>query len=322
MIKNHIVRAKPQLIRKRTQIMLPKNVSVIIRPSRTQVINLKDLKKPSPQTPLHKQQIAPPSKENNIVSVVSRQKLLKQRRSTSRKPEIKYITRNTTPESSARIATLRNIGKNKILLIIGNGPSILEVELQKLRNHQKIDILSVNKPDSRIWPTTYWAFFDSSQLRRNEDLWNGYEGTIFNSTAIKKQKQTSMQFKNQGGKGWSRDLIKNIHIGRSSVFASMQIAAWMNYEHVYIFGTDMHPDGIQGVIHFYGVNPDVDPNDRKQRFDKEAVFYDHAASIMTMEERLKFTFCSSYNKHDFVNKFLKLDHKVAVEKILEHAQKL
>ncbi len=323
MVNKHIVRVKPQLVRKRTQVVIPKNVSVVIKPSRAQVVNLKDLKRqvqPAKPLPQSKAEPAKPQPQAIPVAAVARQKLIKSRRSQGRKKtEVKYLSRDVNPESINRIASLRNAGRGKLLIIVGNGPSILEADLDKLRNNPIIQILTVNKPDARLWPTDYWAFFDSSQFRRHEDLWNGYGGTIFNSTAIKRQKATSMQLKNKGGKGWSRDLLTGIHIGRSSVFASMQIAAWMNHEHVYIFGCDMSPEGINGKLHFYGQNPDVDPEQRKQRFAKEAAFYDQAADIMSTDERLKFTFCSAYNKHSFVDKFQRLDHREAVERILAHA---
>ncbi len=70
----------------------------------------------------------------------------------------------------------------------------------------------------------------------------------------------------------------------------MQIAYWMNYDHIYLFGVDMNPAGIDGKLHFYGDNPDVEPSIRKDRFEKEATYYSHAAEILTEEERAKYTF--------------------------------
>lgn len=313
---NIIVRAKPNLIRRHVQVITKQNVSVIVNPTKT--TNLRELKKPAPQ-PAPIPQKATPAKPP--ISAVSRRQFIKERK--VKKTTVRHITADPQPESIPRIGSIRNIGRGKILVIIGNGPSILEADLGKLVDNPTIDILSINKPDHRVWPTKYWAFFDHSQFVRHEDLWNSYEGTIFNSTAIKRQKTKSMQFKNISGKGWSRDLMNDgICIGRSSVFASMQIAMWMNYEHVYMFGVDMNPDGIDGKLHFYGVNPDVDPAIRRSRFVKEAEFYDIAAGLMTQTERARFTFCSSYNHHNFVNKYNKLDHKLAIDLILDHSKKM
>lgn len=329
---NNIVRVKPLLIRKRLQVNTPKNVSIIISPSRAKVGNLRDLNKSAakpakPVAPLLAQKVAPQPQpqaqaRQTPVGAVARQKLIKSRRTVKKPTQVKYITREVNPESVGKVASIKNSGRGKLLIIIGNGPSILEADLTKLTNHPLIEVMSVNKPDRRLWPTKYWAFFDTSQFRRHEDLWNGYGGTIFNSTAIKRQKASSMQFKNLGGKGWSRDLMQGLTIGRSSVYASMQIAAWLGHEHVYIFGCDMNPEGIGGRLHFYGDNPDVSVEKRRESFKKEAVFYEHAASILNSAERAKFTFCSTHNKWPFVDHYGRMDHRVAVDEILSHAERL
>lgn len=232
------------------------------------------------------------------------------------------MTREASPESIVKIKQIQNKGRGKILVIIGNGPSLGEAPIERLKGLQNVDMLSINKPDERVWPTSHWAFFDRSQLRRHEELWNSYEGTLFNSTAIKEQRIHSMQFKNLGGTGFSRDMTKGLYIGRSSVYASMQIAKWMDYDHVYIFGCDMNPEGLNGKLHFYGTNPDVEPGLRSQRFEKEAVSYNYAAEHLSEDERMKYTFCTEYNPWEFVNSFNQMNHKAAVEHIREHSSKI
>ena len=228
-----------------------------------------------------------------------------------------YKTSDVSAEHLHKIAKLKDTKKGKVLVIIGNGPSIMEVRLQDLKNRPDLEMLMINKPDDRVWPTDHWAFFDVSQIRRHAHYWDHYEGTLFNSTAIKKEKSGSIQFKNLGGTGFSKDLDKGLFIGRSSVYASMQIALWMNYDKIFIFGCDMNPTGINGKLHFYGTNPDVDPEIRKSRFQNEAQYYSDAANQLTEQEREKFYFCSSYNKWDFIRKYKYLDHKDAIRYILE-----
>jgi hypothetical protein len=311
MAKTSVV-VRPTLVRKRTKINSQK-VTVIVRPNRLQTALLKDLQK---QAASSKPSKAPSSVKASRPAAVNQPKHLRPRKSL-KKPQVKYVTADVNHESVMKVAQMRNAGRGKILIIVGNGPSITEMDLPKLRNHPQIEFMSINKPDARIWPTQYWAFFDLSQLRRNEDLWNSYNGTIFNSTAIKRQKSSSMQVKNMGGKGWSRDLTKGLHIGRSSVYAALQIAAWMDFNHVYIVGCDMNPEGLNGKLHFYGNNPDVDPNIRKDRFKNEADHYSYAADVMSAEERSRFTFCSDYNSWPFVDKFNRLSHKKLVEYLLD-----
>jgi len=320
-----IARMVPQLVRKRV-VVTPQTIQIAIQPSRKKVVELKQtpnqqLRKQTkqiipPQAPLKPPRIPPQAP--NSQAAVSRKDHLQRKKSSG---QVKIVTRDATPESLPKIKALRDCGVGKVLVIIGNGPSINEAALEKLRDQAHIDIMSVNKPDSRVWPTKYWTFFDLSQMRRNEDLWNEYNGIIFNSTAIKRQKQTSMQLKNVAGLGFSTDLSKGIHIGRSSVYAAMQIGYWMGYDHIYIMGCDMDPSGLNGKLHFYGNNPDVDPEVRKTKFQKEAEYYDNASNVLTEGDRRRFTFCSSYNPWGFVEKFGRLDHKIAIQTILDHYKK-
>lgn len=230
-------------------------------------------------------------------------------------------SRDVSGEDKKRIREFKGIGEGKLLVIIGNGPSISEAPLQILLGEPNIHLMSVNKPDPRLWPTPYWVFFDRSQLARHQGLWDNYEGTIINSTAIKDQKSNSLQIRNLSNSGFSKDLINGIHIGRSSVYAAIQVGFWMDYDHIYIFGCDMASIEVNGkmVTYFYGDNPDVKSDDRIERFEEEAKFYDRAARDLSENDRSRITFCSSYNKWDFVSKFNKLDHRKAVSTILQES---
>ncbi len=234
--------------------------------------------------------------------------------------KIRYLTADNTSLDIAMLNNLANAGKGRICVIIGNGPSVLEVDLQHLKNQPLLDIMSVNHPDSRVWPSRYWCFFDNSQLLRHQDKWNNYTGILFNSTAIRQRRPTTIQLKNIGGSGFSKDIRAGFYVGQSSVYVSMQIALWLGYEHIYIIGVDMCE--VNGRLHYYGVNPDVTPAIRKSRFNGEAAFYDQAAKILTTEERAKFTFCSTYNKYPFVDQFNRMDHTICVIEITHHAIEL
>lgn len=227
---------------------------------------------------------------------------------------VKHVTK--PPDRPNDIYKIQGVGSGKVLIIIGNGPSIQEVPLEKLKGHSRIHLMSINKPYSKIWPTEYWAFCDASQYQRHQDIWQDYNGIIINSTSINNIKQNTIQVRALHGNGFSNDLIRGFYIGRSTVFANMQTAVWMGYEHIYIFGVDMNPDGINGHLWFYGVNPDAEPGQRGQRFQAESEFYDKAIEHMQPWEISRFTFCSNYNKWPFVDKYSRLDHTLAVDIIL------
>jgi hypothetical protein len=145
---------------------------------------------------------------------------------------------------------------------------------------------------------------------------------IINSRAVKASHPNQLKIKNISGKGFSLDMLKGYHIGRSSTFAAMQVALWMDYEKIYIFGCDMckveiEKDGSkQSLLHSYGQNPDVPEEVRIRRFKEEARYYHYAAKILREQDRKRFIFCSSYNKWPFVRRFASLDHKEAVPAIL------
>lgn len=316
------IRMKPQLVRKKTVVKTNTSTKMIVKSSNktNNQINNKVPRNTKPQ----REHISPPPKADSRQiknrgippqSAVSNNNRIK--RLAKKSTSVKYVSKDISEDSLLKIHKLKNVGIGKVLILLGNGPTLNEVDLEKLKGLSKVDIFAVNKPDPRIWPPTYWAFFDLSQFRRNEQLWNDYNGILINSTAIKRIKPNGLQIKNLGGRGFSRDISKGLHIGRSSIYASMQIAYWMNYDKIYIFGCDMNPDGINGKLHFYGINPDVDVNARKERFKKEAEYYDQAADILNAEERSKYVFCSSENKWGFVNKYAHLDHKIAISRIIE-----
>lgn len=317
-------RIKPQVRKKNRVVITPQTVQTIIKPSQRSakdvkqkriVRNTKKSKRPTAQKPIAKE-----AAQANNQAAISRPRNPIKKGIRKKQPNVRYSTRNISPESVARIKRLKDSGRGRILVIVGNGPSISEIELGRIKDVDRIDIMSINMPDERVWPTKFWTFFDRSQLRRHKDLWDSYSGILFNSTAIKEQKEHSMQFKNLSGVGFSRDVSKGVYIGRSSVYASMQIALWMNYDHIYILGVDMNPNGMNGKLHFYGVNPDVEPNARAKRFEREAKSYEHAASKLSAIERSKFTFCSKdINPWSFINQFNSVNHLDAIDTILSNS---
>lgn len=298
---------------------VPRTIKVVVQPSVAKAVELSQLKntKPVPQAKIADSKRT--QKRQPIDQAISKNNNPGKRQLRKTKSNIQYKTRIATPESIAKIKEIRNKGRGRILVIIGNGPSLSEVPIAQLKNAPRLDTLSINRPDPRIWPTSHWAFFDRSQLRRHQNLWDSFEGVMFNSTAIKEQKTKSMQFTNRAGVGFSHDLVEGIYIGYSSVYASIQIALWMDYDHVYIFGCDMNPDGLDGKMHFYGVNPDVEPGLRGQRFQREEKSYQYAANNLREEVRRKITFCTDYNPWGFIKSFNQMSHKTAVEHILNHA---
>lgn len=219
------------------------------------------------------------------------------------------------------IQQLKNVGVGRFLIMIACGPSILETDLTKLKDHPFIDMMSINKPDPRLHPTKWWVFCDQSQYRRNRNTFDNYPGTVINAWSVRARHKNQILVRTKPNKGFSKDLIQGYHIGRSTTFANMQTAFWMNYDKIFIFGCDMAPTAGK-QLHFYGTNPDVGPNMRVKRFAKEAEHYLEGAKQLTPQERMKFYFCSSYNQWPFIDYFKRMDHIEAPDKIIEMADAL
>lgn len=248
-------------------------------------------------------------KPNKIVSVNRAVSLTENRRSRAQVENLE--------QHRMAIMRLKDIGVGKILIILANGPSINEIAVEELNNKGNIDLMCINKPNQKVWPTKYWSFCDQSQYTRNQGAWDSYTGTLINATAVRTRHRNQVLIKNLSGTGFSKDLVKGYYIGRSTTYASMQLALWMNYDKIYIFGCDM--GAVNGKLHFYGQNPDVNNDHRVERFKQEAESFTHAAQVLSNEDRQRFVFCSNYNKFKFVDSFQRMDHTQAVQLILESA---
>lgn len=214
---------------------------------------------------------------------------------------------------------LKGVGQGRVLVIIACGPSVNELEIEKLNNQPKIDVMCINKPNPRVWPSRWWGLCDHSQYTRNQSTWEGYKGTVISATSVRARHRDQVVIRNLVGSNFSKDLLKGYYIGRSSTYANMQVALWMGYDKIYILGCDM--SAVNGQLHCYGNNPDVAPNTRIERFKTEADSYTWAGKNLPEEERRKFVFCSNYNQFPFIKSFESLDHTVAIQTILDRANK-
>jgi len=261
--------------------------------------------------PHHFQTRPPPNFRTSVINVARRSSALSQ---VARDRDHMFQTYRPV------IAALKGIGHGRILVIVGNGPSHTEAPLERLKGNSRIDLMSINKPDKRIWPTKYWCFVDQNQLDRHRELWNSFTGTPINSGSVRDRRPGQIIARHIAGTGFSKDLQAGFYIGRSSVYSAMQIAYFMDFAKVYIFGCDM--TAVNGKLYPWGANPDVDDRNRKARFEKEADSYMYAAKHLNEMERSRYVFCSTYNPWPFMQSFARLDQKTAVDTILETASHL
>jgi hypothetical protein len=229
-----------------------------------------------------------------------------------------------------KVRALRNAGAGRILVVVASGPSVNEVDLTPLKEHALVDTLSINTPHPALNPTTYWAFCDDDVYDRDPELFHTYPGVILNSWNVRAARPEVLNAENQVlipyvdemSLPFSRNLLQGYVLGKSTTYASLQTALWMNYDKVFVFGCDMcRPPGAKH-LHFQGGLHEMEPGEREERFALEAEHYLLAARHLTPTERSKFIFCSAYNPWPFLRYFGHLDHREAVEHVLRLASVL
>lgn len=219
------------------------------------------------------------------------------------------------------ILALKGRGRGRILVMIACGPSVKEVsDLDLLKGHPRIFTMTINKPQPPLWPTDAWAFCDHSQYNRNKNEFDNYKGMLINSSSIKVRKLNQILIRAKQGRGFSFDLTNGFYIGRSTTYTNMQTALYMGFEKIFLFGVDMCE--VDGKLWSYGVNPDVAPKNRVQRFSMEAEHYQNAANILQEIDRKKFYFCTTYNPFPFIKEFNRRDQKTVVPEIIKYANEL
>lgn len=224
-----------------------------------------------------------------------------------------------TPQQLARVEALRGVGAGRTLVILGTGPSVNQAPIERLVDHPTIDLMSVNRPDERVHPTRYWAIGDPKPAIRYRARMLDYPGQALLSTAtwLAGELPGAIYLNSLAGKGWSRELTKGYFIGKSTVYANLQTAMWMGYEHTYCFGVDMRPDAEQ--LWCYGDNPDAVPERRRAIMAQEASHYAWAAEhALSPGERARIVFCSEgVNPWPFLQSFPRLKPETAVDTILD-----
>lgn len=251
----------------------------------------------------------------------SKKRQVRSIRSKRKQEKVSNISSKGRNDNEQNIDDIRNQGRGKVCLIVANGPSHKEVDLEKIAELDNLSLITVNKPDDRIWPTDYWVFCDNSQLRRHEEYWKSYNGYIINTASIKKTKPNSILLKTKNSKGFSYNLHKGVHIGRSSTYVAMQTALWMDFEHTFVIGCDMGR-GKNGQLYPWGSNPDVQDDVREKRFKEEADHMKWFTKNVPEDKLHKYTFLSAYNKWPFTEDMHVVDHNESYQLIKDKIDKL
>lgn len=156
----------------------------------------------------------------------------------------------------------KNIHKGKRCFAIGNGPSLTVDDLETLHRNNEI-CFGVNKV-YRIYPKTKWRadYISVTDTRTIEDMRTDFSddipGVKFIADGNHRENETLLsgfqpihfiyeEFYPLNTPRFSDDITKCVYMGHSVVYdMSLQIAAYMGFDEIYLLGVDMSYSGKYG----------------------------------------------------------------------------
>lgn len=221
--------------------------------------------------------------------------------------------RESTPKlsrgSAVKIKALRGSGAGRRLVIVASGPSVARVDFSQVKDREDTDFLFVNRPLPILLDIAkYWAVNDQPIVMQHLAEMRQFKGEIICGSSAFVPGRDCIKVTSAPGRGFSMDLERGFHLGRSTTLSSLQVAVWCGYESIVVCGCDMNADG---QLYFTGeTNPVVSDNIRRRRFDLEAENWAYAAESLPEEIRRRITFVTDLNPYPFIQQFRHTDNLV------------
>jgi hypothetical protein len=161
------------------------------------------------------------------------------------------------------IEHLKGIGKGKRIFLVGNGPSLKDMNLDLLKNEDSIAMNRIELIyDKTIWRPTYYIFcstncidnrwgdkWSSSVIKASKEekttplIWNRFKNSIEKNGNGKLPEKTiflNSFSENQVGQpgSFSLNAAERIDKSGTSMNVALQLSYFMNYDKVYIIGCD------------------------------------------------------------------------------------
>lgn len=184
----------------------------------------------------------------------------------------RYAFKNTSLEK------FKNIHRGKRCFIIGNGPSLTYDDLEKLHVENEI-CFGVNRIylsfEYTNWRPDYYTACDYFMIKKDAKI---IQKLLMNKFIRYQFRENFFDDKRKlyeyGGLSndqkefpFSDDIVKGIYIGKTVVYDSIQIAAYMGFSEIYLLGVDLTANMIAEAegSHFYK-SPDT--NERLARGER------------------------------------------------------
>ncbi|MGG1399970.1 6-hydroxymethylpterin diphosphokinase MptE-like protein [Bacillus salipaludis] len=163
----------------------------------------------------------------------------------------KYLKETIFPYtgSGKNIKKLKNHHLNKRCFIIGNGPSLLPGDLDKLKNEITFAFNRIYYIfDKTDWRPTYYCSEDDKTIFKSKDEINklNIEGKFFPvnfpwdyNIHFNNAKYFIFKFGNRSVEPkFSEDIVKGIYWGNTVAYTAIQLAVYMGIKEIYLLGVD------------------------------------------------------------------------------------
>jgi len=164
------------------------------------------------------------------------------------------------PADIVDLAEFRNRHEGERCVIIGNGPSLNDLDLKRLRNENTIGVNGIFYAESIDFPLTYYVVEDTSVMNENLEAIKGYgAGHKFFPTIYRKlYSEVPVEEGSLGGvtfftmnRGFyakespnfcvprfSTDASQRLYCGQSVTIINLQLAYYLGFSEVYLIGMD------------------------------------------------------------------------------------
>lgn len=160
----------------------------------------------------------------------------------------------------AEIASLANRHRGERCVIIGNGPSLNDLDLSLLRDEITIGVNSIFLADAIDYPLSYYVVEDSLVMKDNLNAIKEYRAghkffpsiyrELYDDAPVKEGSLGDVNFFNMNGgfylrqspnfcvPRFSTDASERLYCGQSVTIVNLQLAYYMGFSEVYVIGMD------------------------------------------------------------------------------------
>lgn len=167
--------------------------------------------------------------------------------------ELETLTIKMQPLNNNQIKTFHNVHKNKKCFVVGNGPSLLLEDLEKIQRAGYVTFASnyiFKCYENTSWRPNYYFVFDTNGIRRflqDENIVNIISSNCDNIFSYNYMDENTKKIDNlitcnyicsNEVPMFSSDCERQVYSGKSVSYAMLQVAIYMGFSEIYLLGMD------------------------------------------------------------------------------------